>query len=159
MLRVTLVLLLILGGCITGQNNLNEKPQITSEEKANSSSLNGLCFGEKCIKIERALLEKEQAQGLMFRDSLCQECGMLFVFEGEAKRKFWMKNTLIPLDMIWLNANKQIVGITKNATPCKQNPCPIYESPENTKFVLEVNSGFTGKNMIEIGDKTSFIES
>ena len=67
-----------------------------------------------------------------------------------------MKNTLIPLDIIWINADKKIEGITKNVQPCKQDPCQTYASPPKTKYVLEVNAGFSEKNGITNGMKADF---
>jgi len=90
--------------------------------------------------------------GLMYREKLDPEAGMLFIFDGEAPQSFWMKNTLIPLDIIFLDYNKKIVNIAKNAKPCKTNPCPTYPSIYPTKYVLEVNGGLTDEKNIKIGD-------
>ncbi len=62
----------------------------------------------------------------MMREAMPMYSGMLFVFETMGKYGFWMKNTLIPLDMIWLNANYQVVA-TKTAVPCEEDPCPTYD--------------------------------
>src|SRR3989344_1872990 len=78
--------------------------------------------------------------------------GMFFVFENEQERTFWMKNTLIPLDIIFIGNNFEIVDI-KNAVPCKGEPCALYKSSKPAKYVLEVNGDQTAKRGIMIGDK------
>ena len=112
--------------------------------------------GEKIIKIDAEIADKdeERMNGLMFRENLSENKGMLFVFDNEETRTFWMKNTLIPLDMIFIGKNLEIVDI-KYAVPCKEEPCTLYTSEKPAKYVLEVNANFTAKNKIKIGDKLS----
>ncbi len=105
------------------------------------------------VQIEIADDNEERMKGLMFRENLGENSGMLFIFEDESTQSFWMKNTLIPLDIIFINEGFEIVDI-KNAVPCTADPCRIYSSEKPAKFVLEVNSGFAAKNGISIGDKT-----
>ena len=110
--------------------------------------------GKELIKInvEIADDEQEQIKGLMFREKLNEWGGMLFIFEYEQEQSFWMKNTLIPLDMIFIDEDFKIVDI-KNAVPCKEDPCALYKSLKPAKYVLEVNRNFTAKNNIKIDDK------
>tara|TARA_Y100000310_G_scaffold193365_1_gene193335 strand:- start:2029 stop:2448 length:420 start_codon:yes stop_codon:yes gene_type:complete len=110
--------------------------------------------GEEKIKIEVEIADdfSERTQGLMFRTSLNKNSGMLFVFEEEEKHAFWMKNTLIPLDMVFISEDLEIVDI-KNAVPCEEDNCESYAPKEKAKYVLEVNGDFTTKNNINIGDK------
>ena len=77
----------------------------------------------------------------MNRDHLDQDAGMLFIFEEEDIYPFWMKNTLIPLDIIWLNKEKEVVFISHNTPPCKTEQCPSYNPKNNAKYVFEINSG------------------
>ena len=99
----------------------------------------------------------KQAKGLMFRKSLDENRGMLFVFEREAKHSFWMKNTLIPLDMLWLNTDKEIIHIEHSAPPCKEDPCPTFgPQSSNAKYVLEVNGGWSIENSVGLGDSVNF---
>jgi uncharacterized protein len=104
------------------------------------------------VNVEIADTAKERAQGLMFRENLGESEGMLFVFEGENYHSFWMKNTLIPLEMIFINENLEIVDI-KHAVPCKIDPCANYRPAEPAGYVLEVNEGFSAENGISIGDR------
>ena len=78
---------------------------------------------------------------------------ILFIFPKEDNYNFWMKNTLIPLDIIWISKNEEIVFIEKNVLPCKEDPCQIYTSPKKVLYVLEINSGQTEEIRINIGDK------
>jgi uncharacterized membrane protein (UPF0127 family) len=97
-------------------------------------------IGEERINVELARTPAEMQQGLMFRKSLCDDCGMLFVFESEGFHSFWMKNTLIPLDMLFIDANLTVVDVI-HAVPCEQDPCQIYAPKGKALYVLEVNGG------------------
>ena len=90
------------------------------------------------ISIEIAATEGERALGLMYRKSLPEKSGMLFIFPDEAPRSFWMKNTYVPLDMIFLNAKMEVVSQVENATPLTESP---RESHVPAKYVLEVAAG------------------
>lgn len=105
---------------------------------------------------------EEYSRGLMFKKSLEWNNGMLFVFEDERTRSFWMKNTLIPLDIIFIDSNLTIVDIKENAQPCIENdngPCQTYVSDHPAKFVLEVNAGFVQRNDVGVGDHVSIDDS
>lgn len=104
------------------------------------------------INVEVADDNEERIKGLMFREKLDENSGMLFVFENEEHQTFWMKNTLIPLDIIFIDRNFKIVDI-KSAVPCKEEPCILYKSSRPVKYVLEVKDNFTAKKGINIGDK------
>ena len=104
------------------------------------------------IKVEIADDNDKRMKGLMFRENLDEYSGMLFVFDDEEYQTFWMKNTLITLDMVFIDKDFRIVDI-KNAVPCKEYPCALYKSLKPAQFVLEVNENFTAKNNIRIGDK------
>ena len=101
------------------------------------------------IKIEIADNDLGRAKGLMFRESLCENCGMLFIFDENSEKNFWMKNTLIPLDIIFIDEKFLITKIEK-AEPCKKGECGIYSG--TGKYVLEVNQGFSEKNKFKIND-------
>ena len=110
--------------------------------------------GEKIIKINAEIADdnEERINGLMFRERLNENEGMFFIFGNEGYQAFWMKNTLIPLDIIFIGKNFEIVDI-KNAVPCKDEPCPLYKSSKPAEYVLEVNGNFTIKNNVKAGDK------
>jgi uncharacterized membrane protein (UPF0127 family) len=119
-----------------------------------SYSVNSVCFAQKCVSVELAQTSEEHVRGLMFRDSLDEGNGMLFIFPVEGTYNFWMKNTLIPLDVIWINQNFEVVHI-ESATPCSDDPCQVYTSDEKAKYVLEVNSGFADENGIKVGNNVT----
>jgi YVTN family beta-propeller protein len=97
---------------------------------------------------------EEQSRGLMFRNSMEWNNGMLFVYEDVEHLSFWMKNTYIPLDMIFVDKDLRIVDIKEDAQPCplQEDICPSYPSKQPAKYVLEVNSGFVQQNGIRVGD-------
>ena len=114
-----------------------------------------VCFQDKCVRVEIADTPQKRETGLMHRERMDEDYGMLFVFPEEGNYPFWMKNTLIPLDIIWINSSKQVVHI-EHATPCLEEPCAIYASPAPARFVLEVSGGFTVENNINAGDEVTF---
>jgi len=95
-----------------------------------------------------------QAKGLSNRSQLCANCGMLFIFNGEAYRYFWMKDTLIPLDMIFITQNGQVTDInTANPQPGLSDlQLKIYQSSEPVKYVIELNAGISQKINLKVGD-------
>ncbi len=84
---------------------------------------------------------EEHAQGLMHRKYLCENCGMLFVFADEKERIFWMKNTLIPLDIYFYDAGGKLVDSVRNMRPEPETAEPMVFQSKPAQFVLEVNSG------------------
>jgi YVTN family beta-propeller protein len=96
--------------------------------------------------------QEEFMRGLMFRQHLPWNAGMLVAFNNEEPRAFWMKNTLIPLDMIFVDGGSKIVDIIENVPPCEQAECPIYPSKELAQYVLEVNAGLVQDKGVKIGD-------
>jgi hypothetical protein len=104
------------------------------------------------LTVEIAKTENERQHGLMNRRDLPENNGMLFVFQQPDIKTFWMKNTLIPLDMIFIADNHKIIHIEKNVPPCQSDPCPVYSSGKPVLYVLEVNGGFTDRHMITEGN-------
>jgi len=110
----------------------------------------------RLIEAEIAKDPISRAKGLMFRHFLKENQGMLFIFENQDFHSFWMKNTLIPLDIIWISQEKRIVYYVENAEPCRKDPCPSYIPIQKAKYVLEVKAGLIKKEKIKIGDRLSF---
>jgi uncharacterized membrane protein (UPF0127 family) len=104
---------------------------------------------------ELAQTSQDQERGLMYRTTLGEQQGMLFLFKNISYQAFWMKNTLIPLDMLFIDETKKIVTI-KEAEPCKADPCDVYDSDKPVKYVLEVQQGFSRKHNIQIGNEVLF---
>lgn len=110
------------------------------------------------IFIELAVTREEQVQGLMFREHLDENAGMLFVFEEERGLAFWMKNTLIPLDVLYLDANGVIVDIhTMQPCPPEALQCPNYPSRDEAQYALEINAGRAEELGLEIGETLEII--
>ena len=126
-----------------------------SQNKSQEKTPKSIILGEVEVFVEIADSPDEWERGLMFRESLKENSGMLFIFKDSKERNFWMKNTLVELDIIFINKNFEIVNI-KNAIPCEKEPCESYESVLPAKYVLEVNSGFAEKNNLNIGDGLEF---
>lgn len=103
------------------------------------------------VEAEIANTPEKMERGLMFRESLDENAGMLFVFGQEAVYTFWMKNTLIPLDIIFISKDFIVVEIAY-AQPCTEEPCEGYTTKKPAKYVLEVNQNFAIKNKIKEGD-------
>lgn len=108
---------------------------------------------EKPFRVEIADTPEKHARGLMYRRCLEPGHGMLFVFADEEVRSFWMKNTLVSLDLIFLNGDKQVVDLFGSVPPCRADPCPSYTSALPARYVLEIAGGLARKLKLEIGDK------
>lgn len=102
--------------------------------------------------VEIADTQEKQALGLMFRDSLPDDHGMLFIFPREAPRSFWMKNTRIPLDIMYFGSDLALVSVSENAQPCRVRQCPGYPSAGPAKYVLELNAGKASELGVAPGD-------
>jgi uncharacterized membrane protein (UPF0127 family) len=111
-----------------------------------------VCFKNNCFSVELAQTEVERNGGLMLRNELPADRGMLFIFEQEGLYAFWMKNTLIPLDIIWINQNKEVVFIAENVQSCIQDFCPSINPDNNASYVLELNAGTANKIGLKVGD-------
>ena len=106
------------------------------------------------IGVELALTQEERIQGLSGVESLCENVGMLFVFEENEKHYFWMKGMNFPLDMIWIGENMEVIYIKKDAQI--DDFLETYGPEENSKYVLEVNAGFSDKYSFKVGDRVEF---
>jgi uncharacterized membrane protein (UPF0127 family) len=103
----------------------------------------------KGIDVEIAETDESRHRGLMFREKMDENQGMLFIFDRNEPESFYMKNTLIPLDIIFITSKKEIIKIYKNTTPLSEKDLP---SSKPIKYVVEVNGGFTEKYNIKEGD-------
>jgi hypothetical protein len=112
-----------------------------------------ICFKDSCVTIEVAQTDESRTRGLMFRDHLAQDSGMLFIFPTEGIYSFWMKNTLIDLDMLWLTKDLRIADIKSFVPACKSPDCPTYSPKAISKYVLELNAGSADFYKIRINDQ------
>lgn len=107
-------------------------------------------WGQISFSVEIADDEKERAQGLMFRESLPRGAGMLFVYPEPQRSAFWMKNTLIPLDIIFFDQTGTVIRIQDNAVPGDLTPLP---GGDNVFVVLEINAGLAARYGISTGSE------
>ncbi len=115
-----------------------------------------VCFNNSCVEVEIATTREEMEMGLMNRENLSENSGILFVFDEECIHKIWMKNMLISLDVIWFDDKGTIIHIDKNAVPCDTH-CQPFGPESCSKFALEVNGGYTDRYNINIGDNVRMI--
>ncbi|MGB9707990.1 MAG: DUF192 domain-containing protein [Candidatus Pacearchaeota archaeon] len=111
-----------------------------------------VCFQNSCFDVEIASTPEARARGLMFRDSLEDNKGMLFIFPEENIYSFWMKNTSLPLDIIWINSQGKVVFISSNTQPCEEEPCLSIIPDSPAKYVLEIRSGRAEQIGLAIGN-------
>ena len=105
------------------------------------------------IDVEVAATDASREQGLMYRDTMAENTGMLFLMGTEEMQSFWMKNTIISLDIIYVDSDRRIVSIHKNCIPYSLDQ---IHSAAPALYVVEVVAGYTDKYKIEAGDRVSF---
>jgi len=119
----------------------------------NNKPTDQVCFKDQCFFVEIASSADEQVKGLMNRNSLAKDQGMLFSYINSKKYPFWMLNMEFPIDIIWINKDKQVVYITENAQPCLDTKtCQLITPDQVAKYVLEVNAGIVSSSGLTIGD-------
>ncbi|MFC2167849.1 DUF192 domain-containing protein [Acidobacteriota bacterium] len=111
----------------------------------------------KTIFADLVKSEEDRARGLMFRKTINEDQGMLFVFEAEGRYSFWMKNMNFSIDILWLDNQKRIVHLERDVPPCKKEPCPSYAPALPAKYVLELKAGSIEKRKLKLYDRIDFI--
>ena len=159
--RIGVIIILIVAAAFFILNNLisNGKKEVEyyKFKKEGELTINDTLGNSKIkIDLEIAETEYERQLGLMNRNTMEETQGMLFIFQVERMQSFWMRNTLIPLDILFINKNNEIVTIHKNT---KVLSAQSYASTEPAIYVLEVNGGFTERQNIVKGDKIFWIET
>jgi uncharacterized protein len=158
-MKITVMFLLLLGcsqpaAVPSAETQSTNMPTTTEGAAARSTTGPRVVFPDGfVVSVEIAADDDLRAQGLMFRDHLRPGSGMLFLFPGDEERSFWMKNTKIPLDMIWISSDRRIVGIRENVPPCVTPVCPGYSpGPVKSRYVLEVAGGVAKQHGLQVGD-------
>lgn len=108
------------------------------------------------FRVEVVDNDATRTRGLMFRERLDADAGMLFVFEAEQPLAFWMKNTLIPLDILYFDNDGVLVSMAERTPPCRSGSCPTYPSARPARFVLELNAGTAKSLGIRPGARITF---
>ena len=135
---VCLALLLLLGGCASGGNHWVE-------------------LGGARYNVELAQDDATRARGLMFRDRMEADRGMLFIHDREEPQAYWMKNTKIALDILYFDDGRRLVSQQRDVPPCSAgDACPPYPSFKPARYVLELNAGQAAKLKLENGAELSF---
>ena len=107
--------------------------------------------------VEIADDDAERSRGLMFRDSLAAGTGMLFVHDSDEPQAYWMKNTKIPLDILYFDSQRKLVSAQERVPPCSAGDrCPPYPSEGNVRYVLELNAGTASARGVAKGDAIAF---
>jgi uncharacterized membrane protein (UPF0127 family) len=149
------LLALLLAGCGSSGIGARASPEAESTAAASGSELRTVTIdssggGEVEVRVEIADDLPEQTRGLMERTALAEDRGMLFVYSDEEVRSFWMKNTLIPLSIAYMDSEGRIVDI-QDMKPLDDDP-PNYVSAKPARYALEVNRGFFEEHGVEVGD-------
>jgi len=114
-------------------------------------------IGGQNFSVEIADTRQKQNLGLMFRDEMPADHGMLFIFTNESPRSFWMKNTRIPLDIMYFDKDFVMVSVSLDTPPCRIARCPVYPSIVPAMYVLELNAGMALKWGLKIGDRMTVL--
>ncbi len=144
-----------------GSAHQSDRSQVNPMTPSPSSNLNPTrdfpayaMMGGKKINLEVAQTPAQQEMGLMYRQTIGDDQGMLFLFNPAKKVSFWMKNCYIHLDMVFLLKGK-IVAIANNVPPCTQEPCPVYPSGSPIDQVIELGGGRSSQLGLNLGDSVS----
>ncbi len=133
-------------------------PEIRGGVGERSEDIKQVKIAGQNIKVDLALTSAVQAQGLSGRASLAEDQGMLFIFDTAGNYPFWMKDMNFAIDIIWLSEDLKVIYIKKDARPeLFPETYGPNKSMKNTKYVLEVVSGFAEKNNLKVGDKIEFV--
>ncbi len=145
---IYLFLIILIFVCLSVMYVINQSAGFNSSTNYSSSTKiiiqNQNTHVIRILNVEIADEAHERSKGLMFRQNLVNIDGMLFVFPYEANQSFWMKNTYIPLDIIFFDANKKFVHVVANAQPCVEIDavCSTYSADVPVQYVLETQAGF-----------------
>lgn len=151
LLRLSCVLLISAISCLS----CAKAPAVQDKPAAQKASV---VFPDGwAVQVDLATTPSQHARGLMYVDDLPADRGMLFLFDTSEARPFWMKNCLISLDLIWLDERNRVVDISRQAPPCKEDPCPNYYPSGPARNVLEVQSGLTITHNLQPGDLVVFV--
>ncbi len=109
----------------------------------------------RVVSAEIADTPEKMQRGYMFRERIGNKEGMIFVYPSAGFHSMWMKNTLVPLDMVWMDSGFRVVHIERSVPPCRKDPCPAYGSLRRASYVLEVQGGSIAPDRLELGDRVS----
>jgi hypothetical protein len=108
------------------------------------------------LQVEVMVEDQDRQMGLMFRPSLPEDRGMLFVFGRLDFHGIWMKNCKFPIDILWLDGDEKIVHVAESVPPCKADPCPVYNPMRKASYVIELNAGQARREKAVVGAAVRF---
>lgn len=160
----TLRALVLLGALSACRTTSTSEPQADSANHASPGAAAPAAparvvlspVGEAAVTVEVEVVDtpEERQRGLMYRKHLAPMAGMLFIFERAEPHSFWMHNTLLPLDLIFITAEWTVLGIVENATPLTDTPRSV---PGASQYVLEVNAGFSRRHGLRAGTPVRYL--
>ena len=110
----------------------------------------------KVLQSEVMVKDEDRAMGLMFRPSLPEGRGMLFIFEQPDFHGIWMKNCKFPIDIVWLDAARRVMDVAPSVPPCKADPCPVYQPMRRASYVVEMSAGEAAREKVALGSVLEF---
>jgi hypothetical protein len=110
----------------------------------------------RVLQAEVMVEDQDRQMGLMFRPSLPEDRGMLFVFDGAEFHGIWMKNCRFPIDIVWLDDRRQVVHVAERVPPCAADPCPVYTPLRRASYVIEMNAGQARRERVAVGAVIDF---
>lgn len=160
-MRRLAILLVVLTGCTKAVPPANTTTEATTTQAATpvpvATSGPRVIFPDGfVVRVEIAADPESRAQGLMYRDQLGNGNGMLFFFPESGEYPFWMKNTRIPLDMIWIDKDHRVAHVKDAVPPCRIADCPSYPPNAISQYVLEVDGGVARQHGLKAGDVLRF---
>lgn len=152
-INLGIVLIILLSGCSTVSSANRAVADVSPKiERGQMLPITAIAnISGETIQLEVAQTPPQQSTGLMFRESLADDRGMLFPFPSERTARFWMKNVQISLDMIFLNGDR-VVDVAMDVPPCQAEPCPVYGPDALVDRVLELRGGRAQELGVRIGD-------
>ncbi len=153
--RALALVLLVLAGCQSEAGNGAPPPEpvLGQDARVPPRGMAWVIFGADTVRAEVARSNEERARGLMFREELADGTGMLFIFEDQAPRSFWMQNTYIPLDIAFMDSDRRVIDI-KQMEPLDES---FTDSSGPAMFALEVPQGWFARQGIEVGAVATFV--
>jgi len=131
-------------------------PQLASQSAEKPAVIALTLPSGKVLQTEVMVRDEDRQMGLMFRPSLPQDHGMLFVFEQPGFPGIWMKNCKFPIDIVWLDDAHTVVHVEEAVPPCKKEPCEVYQPLRQATYVVEINAGQARREKADIGSTLKF---
>jgi uncharacterized protein len=157
-----LMLILVVGACAPAPDTAATPPESSDTEIESTTEALPIEMPQVAlpdgfnVTLELAITPEELSQGLMFRPKLAQDRGMLLIFAEERLPSIWMMNTLVALDLVYLDSAGTVVDVVPDAQPCPGEPCPRFTPKQVAKAVLEIPAGAAALHNVAEGVKLDF---